>query len=152
MSATIGEKVKAAQVVLGGFFNCKSDRDASSLLDTVFDLLADAREVFKHKYSAPSVADAKFQSAMDFLYFARLYLVEDKNGEIEESYLLEGYTNYCNELDLPLNLLKTSEMRGLFKKKYGASFSVKKGVYKGIRLKTKEEEQDVSGNLITTLQ
>jgi hypothetical protein len=46
MSESIGSKVRAAQVVLDGFFDAKSCKEAGAILDVVFKLLADAKEVF----------------------------------------------------------------------------------------------------------
>ena len=46
MDQTIGDKLKAAQVVLGEIVKCGSAKKANEMLNIVYSLLADAKEAF----------------------------------------------------------------------------------------------------------
>jgi hypothetical protein len=164
MSESIGSKVRAAQVVLGGFFDAKSCKDAGAILDVVYDLLVDAREAFgsdtpiapapvtansKPTSSPRPATAAEYESFMQFLgVYCNSRLVKDKNALLKEEDLFKDYSRFCNVNSLIGGSISVRSARYGIKEKFGVSFS--KGVYKGIRIKI--DGEDVSGNFIDTPQ
>jgi hypothetical protein len=163
MSESIGSKVRAAQVVLGGFFDAKSCKDAGAILDVVYDLLVDAREAMgsdtpiapapvtansKPTSSPRPATAAEYESFMRFLGYCNLRLVKDTNCLLKEEDLFKDYTLFCNVNSLIAGSISVRSARYGIKEKFGVSFS--KGVYKGIRIKI--DGEDVPGNFIDTPQ